>query len=77
MITYGKTFISIIIKHTWHSKASVTIMAYFCPEFNPLFRWRCKHKTKIVVHINNLVSSEFPNRPNRSARSFISTLNCT
>ena len=58
-------------------KASVTIMADFCPEFNPPFRWRCKHQTKIAMHINNLVSSEFPNRSNRSARSFTSTLNCT
>ena len=57
-------------------KASVTIMADFCPEFNPPFRWRCKHQTKIAVHINNLVSSEFPNRSNRSARSFTSTFNC-
>ena len=58
-------------------KASVTILADFCPEFNPPFCWRCKHQTKITVHINNLVSSEFPNRSNRSTRSFISTLNCT
>ena len=57
--------------------ASVTIMADFCPQFNPPFRWRCKHQTKIAVHINNLVSSEFLNRFNRNARSFISTLNCT
>ena len=34
-------------------------------------------RPKITVHINNLVSSEFPNRSNRSAKSFISTLNCT
>ena len=57
--------------------ASVTIMADFSPEFNPPFRWRCKHQTKIAVRINNLVSSEFPNRSNRSARSFINTLNRT
>ena len=58
-------------------QASVTIMADFCPEFNPPVRWRWKHQTKIAMHINNLVSSEFPNRSNRSARSFTSTLNCT
>ena len=56
----------------FHTQASVTIMADFSPEFNPPFRWRCKHQTKI----NNLVSSEFPNRSNRSARSYISTFNC-
>ena len=28
------------------SKASVTIMADFSPEFNPPFRWRSKHQTK-------------------------------
>ena len=60
-----------------NAKASVTIMADFCPEFNPPFRWRCKHQTNIAVHINNLVSFEFPNRSNRSARSFTSTLNLT
>ena len=27
-------------------KASVTILADFCPEFNPPFFWRCKHQTK-------------------------------
>ena len=59
------------------TKASVTIMADFSPEFNPQFRRRCKHQKKIAVHINNLVSSEFPNRPNRSAMSFTCTLNCT
>ena len=32
---------------------------------------------KITMHTNNLISSEFPNRSSRSARSFISTLNCT
>ena len=58
-------------------KASVTIMAVFSPEFNPPFRWRCKHETKIAVHNNNLVSSEFLNRSNKSARSFTSTLNYT
>ena len=29
-----------------HSKASVTIMADFSPEFNPPVRWRSKRKTK-------------------------------
>ena len=43
-------------------KASVTILADFGPEFNPPFRWRSKHQTKITVHITNLVYSEFPNR---------------
>ena len=28
------------------SKASVTIMADFSPEFNPQVRWRSKHRTK-------------------------------
>ena len=32
---------------------------------------------KITVHINNLVSSEFPSRSSRSARSLIGTLNYT
>ena len=38
-------------------------MADFCPEFNPHFWWRCKHQTKIAVHINDLVSSEFLTGP--------------
>ena len=58
-------------------KASVTILADFGPEFNPPFRWRSKHQTKITVRIINLVYSEFPNRSCWSVRSFISTLNCT
>ena len=28
------------------AEASVTILADFCPEFNPQFRWRSKHQTK-------------------------------
>ena len=48
-------------------KGSVTIMADFCPEFNPPCRWRCNHQTKIAVNINNLVSSESQHRSNRSA----------
>ena len=31
------------------TKASVTIMADFCPEFNPPFRWRCKHQPCISI----------------------------
>ena len=31
-------------------------------------------KQKITAHINNMVSSEFPSRSSRSARSFIGTL---
>ena len=27
-------------------KASVTIVAGFCPEFHPPFLWRSKHQTK-------------------------------
>ena len=27
-------------------KASLTILADFCPEFSPPFRWRSKHQTK-------------------------------
>ena len=37
-----------MFKSHWHEKAkqkaSVTILADFCPEFNPPFRWRSKHK---------------------------------
>ena len=29
-----------------HSKASVTILAGFSPEFDPPFLWRSKHQTK-------------------------------
>ena len=58
------------------NKASVTIVAGFCPEFHPPFLWRSKHQTKMTVHINNLVPSEFPNRSSRSVRSLISTLIC-
>ena len=57
-------------------KASVTIVAGFCPEFHPPFLWRSKHQTKMTFHINNLVNSEFPNRSNRNVRSLISTLIC-
>ena len=57
-------------------KASVTIVAGFCPEFHPPFLWRSKHKTKMTFHINNLVHSEFPNRSSRNVRSLISTLIC-
>ena len=32
--------------HVDTSKASVTILAHFCPEFNPPFCWRSKHQTK-------------------------------
>ena len=61
-----------------HSKASVTIVADFSPEFNPPFHWRSKYQTKKMTdHINNLVPFEFPKRSNRSARSFTSTLICT
>ena len=56
-----------------YCKASVTILADFCPEFNPPFRWRSKRQTKNTVHINNLVPFEFPNGSSRSARSFTST----
>ena len=31
---------------TEYIQASVTILADFCPEFNPPFRWRSKHQTK-------------------------------
>ena len=34
-------------------------------------------RQKITVHINNLVSSEYPNRSNRTGKLFISILNCT
>ena len=57
-------------------KASVTIVAGFCREFHPPFLWGSKHQTKMTVHINNLVPSEFPNRSSRSVGSLISTLIC-
>ena len=59
------------------SKAFVTIVAGFCPDFNPLFLWHKKYQTKMTFHINNLVPSEFLNRSSRSARSFTCTLICT
>ena len=60
------------------NKASVTILAGFSQEFDPPFLWCSKHQTKkMIMYINNLVPSEFPNRSSRSARSFTSTLICT
>ena len=59
-----------------HYKASVTIVAGFCPEFHPPFLWCSKHQTRMTLNINNLVPSEFLNRSSRSVKSLISTLIC-
>ena len=70
--TYSSRLLSF---RSW-PKASVTIVAGFCPEFHPPFLWCSKHQTRMTLNINNLVPSEFLNRSSRSVRSLISTLIC-
>ena len=46
----------------WKFKASVTILADFGPSSTLRFAGAVNTRQKIIVHIINLVYSEFPNR---------------
>ena len=58
-------------------KASVTILAGLARSLTLHFSGAVNTRQKMIVYINNLLPSEFPNRSSRSARSSTSTLICT